>query len=354
MSHGALAEIDTQASAGTSDQLILAPGGGSAGFSTNASSKPVALTLLGDSAHRRKVVTVTTTGFRSGSDSVSFAGSGLVIRHRGAATTLTIELAVSGARTVPATFLTGRVQLPANATARIASVDWASLGTSPLRLNVGARTACAPQPPSATAATVDRLASGQAGSRTSSGAHCSPRTAAAARDYPALVAVDAAAPRAGNHHRHAARRRAHPLGDLRGRRAARRQLPGNRNGYRAAHQWDRPGRLTAGQPRAHDDPMIASAVPAAVRLRLEAAAGAAACRGASVRLAHRSLTASALSNRGRARARPGTGHQRLPSSRPGPSRTPATPLAGTASWGAFATDPAAPRRSRRERRARLS
>jgi hypothetical protein len=139
MAHGALAEIDTQANAGSSDQLTLAPAGSGARFATDASRKPVTLTLMGAFSHRREAATVTTTSFRGGSDSVAFSGGGLVLRHRGAATTLTMRLAVSGAGTVPTTFLTGPVPVPANGTARIARVNWASLGTSSLRLSVGGR-----------------------------------------------------------------------------------------------------------------------------------------------------------------------------------------------------------------------
>jgi hypothetical protein len=139
MAHGMLAEIDTRANPGSQDQLTLAPGGSGAGFATDASSKPLALTMLGGFGHRRESATVTTTGFHGGSDNIALAGGGLVIRHRGAATALTIRLAVSGAGTLPATFESGRVHLPANGTARIAHVNWAGLGRSLLRLRLGGR-----------------------------------------------------------------------------------------------------------------------------------------------------------------------------------------------------------------------
>ncbi len=142
VAHGTVAEIDTRASAGAGDQLTLAPGAGSVGLATDAARKPVSLTLLNRAANRRESATVSTTTYHGGADSISFASSarGLVIRHHGPATTLTIKLAVAGGGSVPSVFQSTKVHVPANTTASIPRIHWGSLGTSPVRLRVGNRT----------------------------------------------------------------------------------------------------------------------------------------------------------------------------------------------------------------------
>ncbi len=135
------AQIATRAVAGAVDNLTIDPNGG-AGFATNAATKPESLTLIGATGQDLHTAQITSTGSKGASDMLSFTGSrsGLSFVHHGRATTFSLTLSAQGSGGLPAAFESGPLPIGANTTARIGSIQWASLNGSALQVTIGGHT----------------------------------------------------------------------------------------------------------------------------------------------------------------------------------------------------------------------
>ncbi len=139
LGHGFTEEITTQAARGSNDRLSLGADAAT-GFSTTAASKPLTVTMIGGSAGNRRIAEVDTTSYgRGGGDTVSFNG-GIAYRHRGRATTFTIALSGTSARTGASRFDSGPLTIASGQTAQITHVNWDSLNNSVLTVRIGGRT----------------------------------------------------------------------------------------------------------------------------------------------------------------------------------------------------------------------
>ncbi len=138
---GFTAQVGTRAAPGVADKLTLDPAGG-AGFTTDAASKPLTLTLLEAPGNDHRTAEITTTSFKGAGDSLSFtgAGSGLSFVHHGRATTFSITLSGQSPASTPGVFQSGPLPIGAGQTAQISSIKGDSLTGSALKVSIGGHT----------------------------------------------------------------------------------------------------------------------------------------------------------------------------------------------------------------------
>ncbi len=134
-----VAQIDTQSGKGVKDTLTFAAGSGKVGFATQASDKPLALTLLGGSGKERRTVEVTTTSLRGAGDTLAFTGgqSGLSFTHHGAPTTFKLTLSAQGPKSAPTVFESAPMHIGTGASASIGTVHWGSLAAATVHIEIG-------------------------------------------------------------------------------------------------------------------------------------------------------------------------------------------------------------------------
>jgi hypothetical protein len=143
LEHGLIAQIDTHASRGVSDQLDLHPSSNQIGFRTSAARAPLTLTLTGGGdGGSWHTASVTTTSFHGAGDGIRLNASHdtLSFAHSGRATTFSFTLSSLQHDGAPGSFASGPIAIGARQTASISSIRWSNLGGSTLKVRIGRRT----------------------------------------------------------------------------------------------------------------------------------------------------------------------------------------------------------------------
>lgn len=122
---------------GATDRITLDGRAGSLTFAAGAGAKPIVATLVSRTgATSARTVTLRTTSFAGGADSLSITRGGSVsVRHTGAATRVVLELGGVEKSGAPAAFVTPRIRIGAGETLAL-SPRWESLGERTLSVTL--------------------------------------------------------------------------------------------------------------------------------------------------------------------------------------------------------------------------
>jgi hypothetical protein len=130
-----VAQVDTDAMVGVSDQISFDPAGG-VGFRTEAARKALTAGILTRSKAGVQSAELTTTGLRNGADEFRFdqTHASVIFHHVGTAVPFRLRLASLPKNASPVAFESGPLQIGTDETATFSPADWSNLGAVPMTL----------------------------------------------------------------------------------------------------------------------------------------------------------------------------------------------------------------------------